>query len=165
MTKQPIPLILVRSMRDAPLAILLQIATRNAPFSSNLKVLTDQPGRAAEGAATDKDLSAGMLKDLRSKPKDLSSAAAKDRRQLSKARVIDSKEVVRLWDEWERKDNNKAVGAAASETKKQGTTKKLAPRTKSKGKEIEVISLEEDLEEFRLSGGDGYETVDEEAGR
>ena len=38
------------------------------------------------------------------------------------------------------------------------------PRTKSKGKEIEVISLEEELEEFRLSGGDGYETVDEEVG-
>ena len=44
-----------------------------------------------------------MLKDLRSKAKDLSSAAAKDRRQLSKARVIDSEEVVRLRDEWEEK--------------------------------------------------------------
>ena len=30
-----------------------------------------------------------MLEDLRSKAKDLSSAAANDRRQLSKARVID----------------------------------------------------------------------------
>ena len=37
-----------------------------------------------------------MLKDLHSKAKDLSSAASKDRRQLSKARVIDSEEVVRL---------------------------------------------------------------------
>ena len=42
--------------------------------------------------------------------------------------------------------------------------KKLAPRTKPKGKEIEVVSPEEDPEEFHLSGGDGYETVDEEAG-
>lgn len=38
-------------------------------------------------------------------------------------------------------------------------TKKLATRTKPKGKEIEVISLEKDLEEFHLSAGDGYETV------
>ena len=41
-------------------------------------------------------MSIGMLKDLRSKAKGLSSAAAKDRRQLSKARVIDSEKVVRL---------------------------------------------------------------------
>ena len=72
--------------------------------------------------------------------------------------------MVRLRDEWEREDNNKAVGAAAREKKKQGTTKKLAPRTKSKEKEIEVISLEEELEDFHLSGGNGFETVDEEAG-
>ena len=132
---------------------------RNTPSSGKLKVLIDQLGRAAEGAAVDKDLSIRMLKDLRSKAKDLSSAAAKDHRQLSKARVIDLEEVVRLRDERERKDNIKAVRAAAREKKK------LAPRTKSKGKGIEVISLEEELEEFHLSGGDGYETVDEEAGR
>ena len=79
--------------------------------------------------------------------------------------MIDSEEVVHLRDERERNDNNKAVRAAArEEKKKQGTTKKLVPRTKSKGKEIEVISLEEELEEFHLSAGDGYETVDEEVG-
>ena len=77
----------------------LQMVTRNMPSSSKLKVLIDQIGRAAEGAAADKDLSTGMLKDLRSKAKDLSSAAAKDRRQLSKARVIDFEEVVHLLDE------------------------------------------------------------------
>ena len=142
----------------------LQMVTRNTPSSSRLKSLIDQLGRAAEGAAADKDLSAGMLKDLRSKAKDLSSAAAKDRRQLSKARVIDSEEVVRLRDERERKDNKAVRAAAREEKKKQAATKKLALRTKSKGKEIEVISLEEELEEFHLSGGDGDETVDEEAG-
>ena len=78
--------------------------------------------------------------------------------------MIGPEEVVRLRDERERKDNIKAVRAAAREKKKQGATKKLAPRTKSKGKEIEVISLEEELEEFHLSESDGYETVDEEAG-
>ena len=86
----------------------LQMVTRNTPCSSKLKVLIDQLGRAAEGLATDRDLSAGMLKDLRSKAKDLSSAAAKDRRQLSKARVIDSGEVVCLRDERKRKDNVRA---------------------------------------------------------
>ena len=55
------------------------MVTRNAPSSSKLKVLIDQLGRAAEGATADKDLSIGMLKDLHSKAKDLSSAAAKDR--------------------------------------------------------------------------------------
>ena len=51
-------------------------------------MLVDQFGRAAEGAATGKDLSARMLKDLRSKAKGLYSAAARDRCQLPKARVI-----------------------------------------------------------------------------
>ena len=81
------------------------MVTRNTPSSSKLKVLIDQLGRAAEGAAVDKDLSIRMLKDLRSKAKDLSSAAAKGRRQPSKARVIGPEEVVRLRDESERKDN------------------------------------------------------------
>ena len=66
----------------------LQMITRNAPSSNKLKVLIDQLGRAAEGAAEDKDFSTRMLKDLCSKAKDVSSAAARDRRQLSKARVI-----------------------------------------------------------------------------
>ena len=142
----------------------LHMVTRNTPSSSKLKVLIDQLGRAAERAAVDKDLSIRILKDLRSKAKDLCSAAAKGRRQLSKARVIGPEEVVRLRDEGERKDNVVAVRAAAREKEKQGARKKLAPRTKSKGNEIEVISLEEELEEFHLSGSDGYETVDEEAG-
>ena len=52
-----------------------------------------------------------------------------------------------------------AVRAAAREEKKKlAATKKLVLRAKSKGKEIEVISLEEELEEFHLSGGDGYQT-------
>ena len=76
----------------------------------------------------------------------------------------DSEEVVRLRDERERKDNMAVRAAAREEKKKQAATKKLALRTKSKGKEIEVISLEEELEGFQLSGGHGDETVDEEAG-
>ena len=49
----------------------LQMATRNAPFLNKLKVLIDQLGRAAEEAVANKDLSVGMLKDLRFKAKDL----------------------------------------------------------------------------------------------
>ena len=65
----------------------------------------------------------------------------------------------------ERVDSEKAARAASrEEKKKQGTAEKLAARTKSKGKEIEVINLGEDLEEFHLSEGDGYETVDAEVG-
>ena len=91
-----------------------------------------------------------MLKDLHSKAKYLSSAAARGHRQLSKARVIDSEEVVRLRDKRERVDSEEAARAAArEERKKQGTAEKLADRTKSKRKEIEVINLEEGLEEFR----------------
>ena len=84
-------------------------------------------------------MSARILKDLRSKAKDQSSAAAKDRRQLSKARVIYSDEVVCLRDEWERK-GNKTVGAAAREKKKLGTTKQLAPGAKSRGKELKLLA-------------------------
>ena len=61
-------------------------------------MLVDQFGRAAEGAAAGKDWGAGMLKDLRSKVKDLYPAAAGDHRQLPKTRVIDSEEVVLLRD-------------------------------------------------------------------
>ena len=48
----------------------------------------NQLGKAAEVTAAHKDLSNRMLKNLYSKAKDLSSVAAKDCRQLSKARVI-----------------------------------------------------------------------------
>ena len=94
----------------------LQILTRNTPSSNKLRVLIDQLGRAAEGAAADKDLGTGMPKDLHSKAKDLSSAAARGC-QLSIARAINYEEVVHLWSERERIDNKKAAGAAAWEKK------------------------------------------------
>ena len=78
--------------------------------------------------------------------------------------MIDYEEVVRLRDKRKRVDSERAARAAGREKKKQGTAEKLAARTKSKGEEIEVINLGEDLEEFHLSEGDGYETVDAEVG-
>ena len=53
----------------------LRMATLNAPSSNRLKVLVDQFGRAAEGTAVGKDLSAGMLRDLHPEAKDLYPAA------------------------------------------------------------------------------------------
>ena len=50
----------------------LQMVTGNTPSSNKLKVFIGHLRRAAEVAAADKDLSTGMLKDLRSKAKDLS---------------------------------------------------------------------------------------------
>ena len=47
----------------------------------------DQLGRAIEGAATDKDLSARMLGDLCSKAKDLSSAATREKEKQGSAQV------------------------------------------------------------------------------
>ena len=82
-------------------------------------MLIDQLRRAAGGAAADKDLCAGILEDLCSKAKDLSSAAARGhcRRPLPafKARVINSKEAVYLWGERGKRDNKKAAGVAATE--------------------------------------------------
>ena len=78
------------------------MTTRNLRSSVRLKALIDQLGKAAEGAATNKDLNVGLLKELRFKAKDLSSTAAEDRCQLPKARVTASEGVVHLWDE--RKD-------------------------------------------------------------
>ena len=56
-------------------------------FLGQLKVLMINLGRPQRGEAADKDLSAGMLKDLRY---NLFPAAAKGLRQLSEASVITS---------------------------------------------------------------------------
>lgn len=62
--------------------------------------------------------------------------------------------MVRLWDERGRKIAIRGLGQLPGRRKKSGTTKKLTPRTKPKGKEIEFMSLEKELEEFNLPGGD-----------
>ena len=63
--------------------------------------------------------------------------------------MIDSKEVVRLRDKRERVDSEKAARAAArEEKKKQRTAEQLAARTKSKGKGIAVINLDEGWKSF-----------------
>ena len=67
---------------------------------------------------------------LASGARDISQAAARDCRRLSKPRAIGLDEVVRLWDEREMIDGKKA--AAAASKKKQETAKRLAAGTKSR---------------------------------
>ena len=63
-------------------------------------------------------------------------------------------EAVLLRGKRQRVESKKAARVAAREEKeKLGTAKKLAARTK--GGEIEAICPREELEGFRLSGGDG----------
>ena len=82
-----------------------------------------------------------MLNDLCSKSKDRSSAAAKDRRQLPKARVVASEEVVRLWDEKERRDSEEAVRAVSREEEKnQGTTKIPAPKPSQRVRKLKSFA-------------------------
>jgi hypothetical protein len=69
-----------------------------------LKHIIGQLGRCAEGAIADRELEGEMLRNLRSQAKDLSAASAKDRRQLTKARVIALEDVVHLREEREQKE-------------------------------------------------------------
>ena len=101
-------------------------------------MLINQLGRAAEGAAAEKDLSAGMLKNLRSKAKDLCSAAARDRRQLSKARVIDSEDVVHLRDKRELVDSKKAA-RAAERRKNRELQKNQQPKPGQRGRKLKLL--------------------------
>ena len=78
--------------------------------------------------------------------------------------MIGSEEMVRLGDEWKGKIIIRQLEQLPRRRKKARYYKKTSAENQVKGKEIEVISLEEELEEFRLSGGDDYETVDKEAG-
>ena len=128
-------------------------------------MLIVQLEEAVEGTAADKNLSAGMLSDLYSQSEDLSSAAAKGHRKASKFSAIASEEVVRLWDEKERKDSEMQQGQLPGVGRKiRALQKKLAPRTNSKGMGIEVIGLEKELEESHLSKGDSHKTIDDEEG-
>ncbi|KAF8536698.1 hypothetical protein BDD12DRAFT_807569 [Trichophaea hybrida] len=60
-----------------------------------------------------------MLRNLHSQAKDLSAIAAKDRRQLTKARVITQKEVVPLREERERKEAEKSARAESRKIKQE----------------------------------------------
>ncbi|KAF8535432.1 hypothetical protein BDD12DRAFT_892998 [Trichophaea hybrida] len=81
----------------------MHLLKRSKPSSLKLKHILGQLGRSVEGALADRDLGAEILRDLRSQARNLSVVAAKDRRQLTKARVIAQEEVVQLREEREQK--------------------------------------------------------------
>ena len=68
-----------------------------------------------------------MIRMLRSKAKDTSAAAAKDRRHLTKARVIDSEEAVRLREKRIQKDAVKAQRAKNRDIRQQAAAAAAKP--------------------------------------
>jgi hypothetical protein len=95
----------------------MHLVKRNTPSSLKLKHIIGQLGRSAEGAPAERDLGAEILRNLRSQAKDISVAAAKDRRQLTKARVITQEDVVHLREEREKKEAAKTAKAEVRRNK------------------------------------------------
>ena len=69
--------------------------------------MVDQLGAIAQGALADLDIRDQVLTNLRSQAKYQSQQSTRDRRHLSKARVINSEDVVALREEREAKDQAK----------------------------------------------------------
>ena len=86
-------------------------------------------------------MGAGILEDLCSKARGLTSAAFRGRYWLSKARVIKYEEMVHLWSGRGRMGNKEEAGAAAGEEEERGATKKLADGAGPEERELEAISL------------------------
>ena len=124
---------------------LSELSTASSAMPCGSKVLIDRFGRAAEGTAAGKDLSAGTPKDLRSEAKYLHPAAARDRRQLSKARMIDSEEIVLLRDKRQKVESKKAASyraAAQEKMEKLGTAKNQRQEPSQRGMKLRYLSRE-----------------------
>jgi len=102
----------------------LHLVKQNTPSSLKLKHIIGQLGRCAEGAIADRELEGELLRNLRSWAKDLSAASAKDRHQLTKARVIIQEDVVHLREEREQKEAEKSARAEARKRKQTATASK-----------------------------------------
>ena len=103
------------------------LVTSQTPRSLKLKVLIGQLGRSAQGALADKGLGDEMVRMLHSGAKDTSAAAAKDRRHLAKARVIDNEDAVHLREERIQKDAVKAQRAKNREIRQQAAAAAAKP--------------------------------------
>ena len=131
------------------------LVTSQTPRSLKLKALIGQLGRSAQGALADKGLGVEMVRMLRSGAKDTSAAAAKDRRHLTKARVIDNEDAVRLREERIRKDAIKVQRAKNREIRQQATAAAAKPvagsakyaQKKATGSKEAPLSLLSDGEE------------------
>jgi len=73
-----------------------------------VKTLFGQLSKALEGPFADIELRNEMLKEVRSQAKGPPAAALKDRRRLTKARVIDQDEVIALREAREARDAKKS---------------------------------------------------------
>jgi hypothetical protein len=112
-------------------------------------------GRSAQGALADKELGDEMIRTLRSGAKDVSATSAKDRRHMTKGRVIDTEEVVRLREERNRIDAAKAKKVKNRENRKQAIATAAKPvassskhtQKKGTGSKKEPLNLLSDGEE------------------
>jgi hypothetical protein len=91
-----------RIQRDA-----IQLLSSNSPRSLSIKNVINRLGKAALGAFADTALQAEMVREVRADAKRPSIKAVQDRRQLTKARVIDQNDVIRLREEREGRDAQK----------------------------------------------------------
>jgi hypothetical protein len=74
----------------------IHLLSSNSPRSQSIKAVIDRLGKAAQGAFADTALHAKMVQEVRASAGRPSIKAVKDKRQLTKARVIDQNEVIRL---------------------------------------------------------------------
>ncbi len=152
------------------------LVTRQTPRSLKLKALIEQLGRSAQGTLADKGLAEEMVRTLRSGAKDTSAAASKDRRHLTKTRVVDSEGVVQMREDILQKDALKAQRAKNREIRQQATAAAAKPVASSKkcvqkkatGSKEAPLSLLSDGEETEGevlgdesdSGGENWEEED-----
>ena len=149
------------------------LVTSQTPRSLKLKALIGQLGRTAQGALADKGLGDEMVRMLRSGAKDTSAAAAKDRRHLTKARVIDNEDSVRLREEripvkaQRAKNRDTRQQAAVADAKPVAGSEKCAQKkaTGSKEAPLSLLSDEEETEgevfgNESNSGGEIWEEAD-----
>ena len=152
------------------------LVTVQTPRSLKLKALIEQLGRSAQGALAEKGLANEMVKYLRSGAKDTSAAAAKDRRHLTKGRVIDNEQAVDMREERMQKDAVKAQKAKNREIKQQAAAAAAEPvansakraqkkATRSKEAPLSLLSDGEETEgevpgDESDSGGENWEEED-----
>jgi hypothetical protein len=143
-----------RLQRDA-----LHLVTRDTPSSRQLKTLIERLGRSAAGALAEKDLGEEMLRDLRSQAKDVSVAATKDRRHLTKARVITHADVVALREERLRLDRQKEERAKKRQQK--AAVKAATSAASSSGATKATVKRSQRTQVVELSDGEGQEEEEE----
>jgi len=86
---------------------VVSLISRDTPRSHEAKILVRQLGKVAEGSLAESILKDEMIKTIRLNLKGPSAKTLKDRRTLTKARVIDQQEVVALREAQNARDAKK----------------------------------------------------------